>query len=256
MFRFVCNDLFKKFFLKESLDNTVCFFILGRKGFTKGLCAQCYGTSVMQYSRTIRHEGQGLNEIHFVDKLDEITSYIESVFIQPELTDMFEMRLQEMKKSSRVHQSWNPDYSENGIVSFSEYVSLTVLQSKVLKETPKDRTLVYHDTLGKRLMTKWLSDDKRIKLNNENVYFLQNGLVASKLENVKLPIWNKDQDVAMFEKDLTAFYYNIFQEAEKQHIVNMIMPLYGYCKLLYAHFWQSFFSFFVIICKMSKALFN
>lgn len=227
------------------------FFILGRKGFTKGLCAHCYGTSVMHYSRTIRHDGQGLNEIHFVDILNEMTSYIESVFTQPELTDMFEMRLQEMKKSSRVPQPWNPVYSENGIVSFSEYVSLTVLQSKVLKETPKDRTLVYHENLGRKLMSKWLSDDKKNKLSNvENVYFLQNGQVASKLENVKLPTWNKDQDVAKFEKDITSFYYKIFQEAEKQHIVNMIMPLYGCCKLLHAHLWHFFhFSFFISFLK-------
>lgn len=33
--------------------------------------------------------------------------------------------------------------------------------------------LVYYDILGKRLILKWLLDDKRKKLNNvENVYFL------------------------------------------------------------------------------------
>lgn len=211
-----------------------CFFSSGKYGFTKEICAQCYGTSVMKYSRTMQSDAQGLSGIHFVEKSAEMISYIESVFTQPDLVDTFEAKAQDSEQSSSIQESLYPYYTEDGKFCLKENLCLTVIDSNDLKHQ-KDRTLVYQAILSK--MDKWkvitdpiFDEEKKQLKKSKQVAFFKNGFLTSKFEHIELPVFEKRMDLNTYGELLHSFYFSIFQEAEKQQLTKIVMPLYGFCK--------------------------
>lgn len=189
----------------------------------------------MKYSRTIQFDAQGLSEIHFVDKSAEMILYIESVFTQPDLVDTFEAKAQDLGQPSSNDQSLYPYSAEDGTFCLSENRCLTVIDSNDLRQHQKDRTLVYQDILSK--MDKWKvitdlipEEDKKQLKKSKHVAFFTNGLITSNFDYIMLPILEKKMDLDEFKQRLSSFYFSIFQEAEKQQIIKMIIPLYGFCK--------------------------
>lgn len=188
----------------------------------------------MKYSRTIQSDAEGLSAIHFVDKSAEMISYIESVFTQPDLVDTFEAKAQDSKQSSSIQQSLYPYSTEDGNFCLSENLCLNVIDSNDLKHQ-KDRTLVYQAILSKmdkwKVITDLINDVEKKQLKkSKQVAFFTKGLLTSKLEHLVLPVFEKGMDLDTFGQLLHSFYLSIFQEAEKQQVTKIVMPLYGFCK--------------------------
>lgn len=189
----------------------------------------------MKYSGTIDDEAKGLTEIHFVDKSQEILSYIESVFTQPEYLDRFELKALEMARSASDTHSFYPYYTEGGNVHLNEKLSLTVLASKVSKQNPSEGTLVYYENFDKiekkKVFAKWWPNAETKQLMPcKGVMFLKQNSIMSTLEHAILPVWKEEIDLNKFGAALSTFYRLICLEAKKLNLLKIVMPLYGSCK--------------------------
>lgn len=207
------------------------FFALGNCGFPKEICAKCYATSVVMYSRTIRDYTKGIKKVVFVDQSEEMITYIKSVFSQPDLEKTVLER--EGIKSYRGPELY-PYLAKDGEFAMNGKLKITILNSKISKQDPEGKTLVYHEVLEKmekskkgKLITKWLlGHPQKQLLDNKNVYFCKDRLDVSKIPNVEIPEW-ENHSSKTFPNVISKFYSQILREVERKRHVRIIMPLYG-----------------------------